>query len=190
MTDDKKKKNYAEKAQEKAEKAKVKKEAADKKKAEKDAAKQAKADAKKAKKKGKKGASDEDAKLLGEAGGEEGAEDAEVDEFGEGEGEGEGDAGDAAEEEEDLLGATAEELLEEEMDVAVRVIQDLYRRRRGMKLLRELVRANFMKEYDQEKGEFFYRNVRTGKVQLTKPLALGAEDLPDPPVYFAPKASQ
>ena len=44
----------------------------------------------------------------------------------------------------------------------MRVLQRAFRRRRGHKLLKEMVRANFVKEYDQERGDMFYRNIRTG----------------------------
>lgn len=196
MANDKQAKKEAAKAEKEAKKqaAKEAKEAKKKEKADaKDAKKQAKEDKKKDKKKKKedkkkgkqKSDDEEEDALLDDAGGEEKAAESGED------GEGDADAEDADEDDDDApldaLEATEEELEEERMDVAVRLIQDLYRKRRGRKLLREMVRANFIKEYDQETGEFFYKNIRTGKTQHTKPAALGSEDLPDPPVYFAPK---
>lgn len=92
-----------------------------------------------------------------------------------------------AEEEEGELQATAEELEEERQDEAVRLLQGLYRARKARRTLREMVRANFVKEYNPETEYFQYRNKRTGEVTDHKPLALGDEDLPTPKIHLAPK---
>ena len=75
-----------------------------------------------------------------------------------------------AEEEEGELQATAEELEEERQDEAVRLLQGLYRARKARRTLREMVRANFVKEYNPETEYFQYRNKRTGEVTDHKPL--------------------
>merc|ERR1711938_262770 len=92
-----------------------------------------------------------------------------------------------AEEEPGELEATAEELEEERQDEAVRLLQGLYRARKARRMMREMVRANFIKEYDPETEFFVYRNKRTNEVSHHKPLALGDEDLPTPKVHIAPK---
>ena len=210
MADDKEEKKAA-KAKEKADKAKAKEDKKAEAKAAKAAKEQAKKDAKSAKakekedkkkakkdkKKKKKGGGDDDeeededaSKRADAEDGEELGDDEDADADAAEDAPGDGGAADEEDEDDDGLDAnvaTAEELEEERQDEAVRVLQNLYRRRKGRKLLKEMVRANFVKEYDQESGEFVYKNVRTGQIQYLKPAALGAEDLPHPPVYFAPK---
>ena len=61
---------------------------------------------------------------------------------------------------EDMYEATADELEEEAQDTAVRKIQSIYRARRARNLMKQLIKANYVKEYDEETGYFFYRNKR------------------------------
>lgn len=46
--------------------------------------------------------------------------------------------------------------------------------------IRELVKANFVKEVDSLTGSYIYRNRRTGHVSRRKPVFLGNEDLETP----------
>ena len=89
-------------------------------------------------------------------------------------------------EEGDEFAASQEELEEERQDQCIRKIQSMYRAKRARALMKQLIKANYVKEYDEETGYFFYRNKRTGEVQYTKPVALGSDDLEDPKVYVAP----
>mmetsp|Transcript_37602 Transcript_37602/g.101955 ORF Transcript_37602/g.101955 Transcript_37602/m.101955 type:complete len:863 (-) Transcript_37602:894-3482(-) len=94
--------------------------------------------------------------------------------------------GEDGEEEEKVYEATKEEIEEERMDAAVRLIQGLYRSRKAKRVIRDLVRANYVKEYDKDTGFYVYRNKSTGKVQTKKPRALGDDDLPNPTTHVAP----
>ena len=91
-----------------------------------------------------------------------------------------------SDEEDDLYGGDAEEELEELQDVMIRKIQALYRKKRARALLKQLIKANYVKEYDEETGHFLYRNKRTGEKQFHKPMVLGSDDLEDPKVYVCP----
>ena len=187
----KKKAEAEEKKKAKEDKKKEKKKAKDDKKSEKNALAEAKKKAAKKAAKKKKGGGDDDPDSEDEA--EEKPQDAEGGDGGGGGGDdddsddGGGGGGGGRESMDEDADMTAEEAQEELEDLCVRVLQRAYRRKRGRRALREMVRANFVKEYDQETGEFFYKNVRSGAIQHLKPAALGTEDLPDPPVYFAPK---
>jgi len=47
----------------------------------------------------------------------------------------------------------------------IRKIQSMYRAKRARALMKQLIKANYVKEYDEETGYFFYRNKRTGEVR-------------------------
>ena len=81
---------------------------------------------------------------------------------------------------------TQDEIEEELQDQLIRKIQSMYRAKRARALMKQLIKANYVKEYDEDTGYFFYRNKRTGEVQYTKPVALGPDDLDDPKIYIAP----
>ncbi|CAM9314409.1 unnamed protein product [Ectocarpus fasciculatus] len=76
-----------------------------------------------------------------------------------------------------------EELEEERQDEAVRLIQGLFRAKRARYVIRELVKANYVKEIDSLSGEPIYRNRRTGYISRRKPVFLGDDDL-ETPRYF------
>jgi len=86
----------------------------------------------------------------------------------------------------DLNEPDEEELLEELQDQMVRKIQSIYRSRRARILMKQLIKANYVKEIDPDSGHFCYRNKRTGDIQWTKPAILGSDDLDDPKSYTAP----
>lgn len=79
------------------------------------------------------------------------------------------------------------ERLEEEQDLRVRTIQKAFRSMRARRLVRELVAAHFVKEYDRDRDRFYYRNKLTGVRQRKKPMLLGDIDLPTPRVFYAPR---
>ena len=63
---------------------------------------------------------------------------------------------------------TAEELEEERQDAAVRIIQRAYRGKRALQLLKQLVRANYVKIRDPEfENSFLYKNKTTGELIRT-----------------------
>ncbi|CAM9743982.1 unnamed protein product, partial [Ectocarpus fasciculatus] len=68
-------------------------------------------------------------------------------------------------------------------DEAVRLIQGLFRAKRARYVIRELVKANYVKEIDSLSGEPIYRNRRTGYISRRKPVFLGDDDL-ETPRYF------
>ncbi|KAJ1450387.1 hypothetical protein M885DRAFT_500093 [Pelagophyceae sp. CCMP2097] len=80
-----------------------------------------------------------------------------------------------------------DELHEEAQDSAVRFLQKAFRSKRARRLVKELIISNYVKEYDADKECFVYKNKRTGARQSNKPIALGADDLPDPVATFAPQ---
>ena len=62
---------------------------------------------------------------------------------------------------------TAEELQEEQEDAAIRIIQRAYRGKRAMQLLKQLIRANYVKIRDPDfENGFLYKNKTTGNVLL------------------------
>ena len=65
----------------------------------------------------------------------------------------------------EMLG-DAEEAEEELQDLMVRKIQSIYRARRARILMKQLIKANYVKELDEDTGHFLYRNKRTGEVQV------------------------
>ncbi|CAM9298189.1 unnamed protein product [Ectocarpus sp. 13 AM-2016] len=77
-----------------------------------------------------------------------------------------------------------EELEEERQDEAVRLIQGLFRAKRARYVIRELIKANYVKEIDSLSGEPIYRNRRTGYISRRKPVFLGNDDL-ETPRHFA-----
>ena len=91
-----------------------------------------------------------------------------------------------SENEDDLYAVDAEEELEELQDLMIRKIQSMFRATRARALLKQLIRANYVKEFDGDTGQFLYRNKRTGETQRNKPVILGSEDLDDPKVYVCP----
>ncbi|CAM9519588.1 unnamed protein product, partial [Ectocarpus sp. 8 AP-2014] len=73
-----------------------------------------------------------------------------------------------------------EELEEERRDEAVRLIQGLFRAKRARYVIRELIKANYVKEIDSISGEPIYRNRHTGYISRRKPVFLGNDDLETP----------
>ncbi|CAM9421334.1 unnamed protein product, partial [Discosporangium mesarthrocarpum] len=83
--------------------------------------------------------------------------------------------------------ADEEELEEERQDSAAVLIQGLFRAKRARKLVRELVKSNFVKEIDPRTGRHLYRNRRTGEVSPEKPAFLGSDDLQTPRSFGCPE---
>lgn len=60
---------------------------------------------------------------------------------------------------------TAEELQEEQEDAAIRIIQRAYRGKRAIQLLKQLIRANYVKIRDPDfENGFLYKNKATGNI--------------------------
>jgi hypothetical protein len=62
-------------------------------------------------------------------------------------------------------------------DEAARKLQGLFRTRKARKYLRELLAGVFQKVQDDDSGDFFYYNTRTGESSWVKPKLLGSGDL-------------
>lgn len=90
------------------------------------------------------------------------------------------------EEEYDELELSEEELLEEQQDMAARVIQQAYRRHEAKKTLRMMIKQNYVKLRDRENNRYVYKNKTTGEISEHKPRTLGAADLKTPRSFTAP----
>lgn len=69
------------------------------------------------------------------------------------------------------------ELDEVKMEKAALVVQGMWKMRRSLKLIREMVRANWEKRYDASSGTHYYVDLRTEEAHWTKPKLLGSQDL-------------
>ena len=88
---------------------------------------------------------------------------------------------------EDELELSEEELLEEQQDAAVRIIQQAFRRHDAKRMLRLMIRQNFVKLRDRENNRYIYKNKTTGEVSEFKPINLGKDDLKTPRIFTAPE---
>lgn len=87
----------------------------------------------------------------------------------------------------DELELSEEELLEEQQDAAARVVQQAFRRYEAKKMLRLMIKQNFVKLRDRENNRYIYKNKTTGEVSENKPLNLGKDDLKTPRSFTAPE---
>mmetsp|Transcript_31265 Transcript_31265/g.99336 ORF Transcript_31265/g.99336 Transcript_31265/m.99336 type:complete len:944 (-) Transcript_31265:177-3008(-) len=88
----------------------------------------------------------------------------------------------------ELYEATEEELEEERQDAAARLLQGLYRAKRARRIIRELVKTNYLKIYDPEFERYFYKNKKTGATSWTKPTFFGSDDIEPQEFYHAPES--
>jgi hypothetical protein len=88
--------------------------------------------------------------------------------------------------ENDELELSEEELLEEQQDMAARVIQQAFRKHEAKKTLRMMIKQNFVKLKDRDNNRYIYKNKTTGEVSANKPLILGESDLKTPRSFTAP----
>jgi hypothetical protein len=87
----------------------------------------------------------------------------------------------------DELELSEEELLEEQQDLATRVIQQAFRKYEAKKMLRLMIRQNYVKLRDRENNRYIYKNKTTGEISEAKPLNLGKDDLKTPRSFTAPE---